>query len=396
MNGYLEKLLGRLKARYQGSGLQRFLRWWGEELRELAPERWLGWLDMRSERLLVDAGEREWVLYRVGGESPGVLERLPVAEDPELSRRRLPALLAGFEEARPGTVLCLPADNGLVTRLSLPAAAEENLAQVLKYEMDRQTPFKADQVYFDFDIVNRDSRARSITLDLVVIPRGILDGALEKAAARGLVVDAVDLVLNPGEPPEIRGVNLLPKDRRTRRSRARLKLNAALGAAAVLLLGLAMWQSLAVKASRVQVLEGQVADARKEAMEVAELRKQLEDAVKSANFLVRKKENHPVLLNVLREVTHLLPDDTWLVRLQLNDGKVQLYGESSAASRLIGMLDDSPMLSKVSFISPVTTNTQTGNERFNLQAQVVPPDQRPAGQDSSDEEGGDAAAAGSR
>jgi len=396
MNGYLEKLLGRLKARYQGSGLQRFLRWWGAELRELAPERWIGWLDMRSERLLVDAGEREWTLYRAGGENPGMLERMPLSEEAELSRRRLPALMAGFEEARPATVLCLPADSGLVTRLSLPAAAEENLSQVLKYEMDRQTPFKADKVYFDFDIVNRDARARTITLDLVVIPRDIMDRTLEKASARGLVVDAVDLARRPGEPPEIRGVNLLPRERRTRRGRTRLKLNAALGAGAVLLLALVMWQSLAVKEARIQALETRVTDARKEAMEVAQLRRQLEDAVKSANFLVRKKESHPVLLNVLREVTHLLPDDTWLVRLQLNDGKVQLYGESSAASRLIGMLDDSPMLTQVSFISPVTTNTQTDNERFNLQAQVVPPDQRPAQQAGGQKEGGDAAASGSR
>ena len=45
------------------------------------------------------------------------------------------------------TVFCIPAERVLQRNLTLPVAAEDNLRQVLAFEMDRQTPFKADQIY---------------------------------------------------------------------------------------------------------------------------------------------------------------------------------------------------------------------------------------------------------
>ena len=38
----------------------------------------------------------------------------------------------------------------------MPAATEENLPQVLSFEMDRLTPFRSDEVYFDHRVVGRD------------------------------------------------------------------------------------------------------------------------------------------------------------------------------------------------------------------------------------------------
>lgn len=389
MNALVEKLKSRATARYRGSPLERFLDWWLGELTELAP----GWLRSRMawnpESLLVVAGDDEWLLLRDGGDEPREIDRLkPGAEEAGVTRERLPRLLAAFEDDHPRTVLQLPRRQVLTKRLKLPGAAEENLRQVLSYEMDRQTPFKADRVYFDYRIAGRDPRTRELTVELVVVPREALDRCVEEAESRGLTLDGVDAPARQGEGRM--GVNLLPRERRMKRGNATVRLNAALGAAAVVLLALVMWQSLAIKRDRIEALEARVADARTEAMAVAELRSELEDAVHSANFLVRKKENQPVLLNVLREVTGLLPDDTWLTRFQLNDGEVQLYGESDSASRLIGILDESPMLASANFISPVTTNTSTGDERFNLEARVLPPAERetPANEEES---GGSAA-----
>lgn len=378
MNGRIEKFQSRLVARYRGSALERFLDWWLGELASLVPDGIRARLAWRPETMLVATGDTEWLVYRQGGEAPGEVDRIrPDSEDAEATRERLPRLMADFEDEHPRTILCLPRARLLVKRLHLPAAAEENLRQVLAYEMDRQTPFKAASVYFDYRIVGHDQRTRELILDLAVIPRETLDAVVEEAESRGLALDGVDALAGDPERPAAFGVNLLPPERRVRRSRASAKVNAALGAAAVVLLALVMWQSLAIKRDRVESLEQQVAEARREAMAVAELRGELEEAVRSANFLVRKKEEHPVVVNVLRELTGLLPDDTWLTRLRLEDGEAQLYGESPSASRLIGLLDDSRLLSEANFISPVTTNSSTGNERFNLEVTVVPPDERP-------------------
>ena len=44
-------------------------------------------------------------------------------------------------------------------------AAEENLTQVIAFELDRQTPFRADQVRYDFRIVKRDPVAKLLHVD---------------------------------------------------------------------------------------------------------------------------------------------------------------------------------------------------------------------------------------
>lgn len=387
MNGQIEKLKSRMVARYRGSALERFLAWWLGELSDLVPEWVRSRLAWRPETLLVVADDPDWVLFRSGGGEPGEVDRMrPSGEDPGMTRERLPRLMAGFEDDHPRTILCLPRRRLLVKRLHLPAAAEENLRQVLSYEMDRQTPFKASSVYFDYRILGHDQRTRELIVDLVVVPRETLDTVVEQAESRGLALDGVDALAGDAARPAAFGANLLPPERRVRRAHATARVNAALGVAAVVLLGLVMWQSLAIKRDRIEVLEQRVAETRREAMAVAELRGELEEAVHSANFLVRKKEGHPVLVNVLRELTALMPDDTWLTRLRLEAGEAQLYGESRSASRLIGILDDSPMLSGANFISPVTTNTSTGDERFNLEVAVLPPDERPP---SGDGEGAD-------
>jgi len=89
------------------------------------------------------------------------------------------------------TVFCIPAERVLTRTLSLPAAAEDNLRQVLSFEMDRQTPFKADQIYFDSRVLGRDASGRNLQVELVLLPRAQLDQEIG-ALPTGSVLDAVD------------------------------------------------------------------------------------------------------------------------------------------------------------------------------------------------------------
>lgn len=372
MNNLIEKLRARWLAHYRGSTLEQLLRWWGGELHELAPTQLRDWFDHQPEYLLVVVTEQEWVLYRAGGDRPAELERLrPSLEETEVTRERLQRLTAAFEEDEYRCVFSLPRERALVKRLTLPAAAEENLRQVLAFEMDRQTPFKAQQVYFDYRVLKRDAAHRTLDLQLVVTPKPALDEVLQELAARGFMLDAVDVAADNARPPSRLGVNLLPRAARAKRSQTQTRLNVGLAAAAVVLLVLVMWQSLALKDARIRELEARVQAARGSAMEVAAQRKELEQAVEAANFLVQRKREQPVVINVLREATEILPDHTWLQRLQLEAKEVQLLGETPSASEIIGVIDDSPLLAEASFISPVTANTNSGKERFHIEATVL-------------------------
>ncbi|NCA70797.1 MAG: fimbrial assembly protein, partial [Sphingobacteriia bacterium] len=87
--------------------------------------------------------------------------------------------------------------------------------------------------------------------------------------------------------------------------------------------------------------------------------------------VLQQKWDSPNLLLMLRDLTDLLPDDTWLQTLDYNNGELELRGESAQATALIGMLEQAPGFEQVSFRSPVTQVPQTGKERFNISLRLT-------------------------
>src|SRR5262249_14555290 len=85
-------------------------------------------------------------------------------------------------------VLRLPADRALRLSLSLPAAAQRNLAQVIAFEIDRRTPFNRDEVYWAHRVTELDRAKKRMRVELVVVLRTVAAAALRTAAALGIAV----------------------------------------------------------------------------------------------------------------------------------------------------------------------------------------------------------------
>lgn len=356
----IQKPLRRLKQRYDKSGLALFLAWWRAELLAALPSRWREWLAPERALLTLGPGAEGWQLQRMRG---GQVE----AQVQAMDRDALPAAVERMyveQEAQPRQVLLVPAERTLRRRLTLPAAAEEHLASVLAFEMDRQTPFRADQVYFDHRIVRRDAAARSMLVELLAVPRVVLDQLLQGIG--NLPLDAADVAV-AGVPA---GFNLLPAERRARRVDQRMRLNLILAVSAVALLWLVMLQSLSLREQALEKLDEDVDASRKAAMQSAELKRQLRDAIEGANFLAKKKAESAVAVDVLAEITRLVPDDTWLERLSFVQNQVQLQGQSARADRLIGILTKANCLANPTFQGIITPDGATGKERFSLVADL--------------------------
>src|SRR5438445_9570248 len=75
------------------------------------------------------------------------------------------------------TYLCVSRAEAAFNRVILPAAARENLAQVLDYELERLVPLPRDQVYFDFSV--RDIGEERLEVLLMCIPREVVRGYLQ-------------------------------------------------------------------------------------------------------------------------------------------------------------------------------------------------------------------------
>ena len=65
-------------------------------------------------------------------------------------RQALVSLLPHIHAGRDRVYVCVPQEQAIVQQILLPLAAQENLQHVLDYEIERQLPFKREDVYYDF------------------------------------------------------------------------------------------------------------------------------------------------------------------------------------------------------------------------------------------------------
>lgn len=349
--------------------LPGFLEWWRGELLACLPARWRDLLAERSESLLLDLRDEEIVVWRERGDAMSEYARIRRDLPSEAQSAEFQRLRGAIGDPAVRTVFCIPADRVLTRALSLPSAAEDNLRQVLSFEMDRQTPFKADQVYFDSRVLGHDASGRNVQVELVLIPRGRLDqelGALPSGAADLDGVDSWRSVPGGGR----RRTNLLPPERRARRRNLRTPLNLGLAAAALLLLVINMNESLTNRAAAVESMRAEVAQSNTEAKQVAALKKTLADSIGGANFLADRKRKGPLTVALINDISQRLPQDTYLERLQIENKQVQLQGQAQEAAKLIALLGASQCLGNPGFQGQVQPDPRSGKERFQINADL--------------------------
>ncbi|MFQ5850847.1 MAG: PilN domain-containing protein [Candidatus Binatia bacterium] len=94
------------------------------------------------------------------------------------------SLLPHFNPARDPVYVCLSLDQAIGCEVFLPQVAQENLQQVLGYEIERLLPFRRDEVYYDF--LPRGKRGDKIGLLLFTVPKRVLDEILDALSAFGV------------------------------------------------------------------------------------------------------------------------------------------------------------------------------------------------------------------
>jgi general secretion pathway protein L len=166
-------------------------------------------------------------------------------------------------------------------------------------------------------------------------------------------------------------LNLLPEERRVRVVNRRARLNLALSLVCVLLLVFVMAQSLYLRAHQVSELEQAIADVQGEARKVLNIRKQIEDTGEAAGFLATRRAASPLAVELLADITRLLPDDTFLDRLVIGQDNVQMQGKSRNAQQLIERVNESQLLSAASFRGSTRLDARSGLEIFELNATVA-------------------------
>jgi Tfp pilus assembly protein PilN len=94
------------------------------------------------------------------------------------------SLLPQLTAARDSIYICVPQEFAIVQQLYFPAAAEGSLEQALQYEIERQLPFRREEIFYDFLPMGR--KGDKIGVYLFAIPKSHLMGILDILASLGI------------------------------------------------------------------------------------------------------------------------------------------------------------------------------------------------------------------
>lgn len=349
-------------------GVGQLFDWWWAELGSLVPERLRRkFADTSAHLVLIISYDHIDVFFESGRrlQSLGSLRR----GDGESLQNELRSLLekrhlAGAVASRKVvTCIRLRPDQSLRAIIELPIAAEQNLTEVISFELDRHTPFRADQVYFASRVLERNSDDRLLRVEIALALRSTISELLATTRAFGLRPERVDIADDDGV--HAASANLLPAEANSVPP-VLAKLVNVLVAGSVVLMAAAVYVPIDRVHRRVDLLRSEL----KVAAQSVELKSRIDNLVKERRFLVERKLRMPTVSRLLYATTHILPDDTWLTKWSLNGDEVEIAGVTRSAAGLIGLLERSAVFRDANFRSPVIRDPVSGGERFDIATQV--------------------------
>lgn len=358
--------------------LQRFWRWWRGELVAMMP----AWMrrpepdPLAYDQFLLPASPAtpELRLRRQQTTGEPDARSFPLGGDLAAQRESVLAALRGASADRkappPEAVVVLPAERVLRRRLTLPLAAEDNLRQVLEFQIEQLTPFTLAQVHFGHRVVSRDPERGLLQVDFCATPRTGADEALKALTAWGIAVRG--LVALPGREGEA-PINLLPQAQPPMPPVWRRALWPWLAALVVLLALAALALPIVIKREASIALLPWLDKARAAAEATDALRKEVEARIEERNFLPAKKLQRPPVVADIEELSRVLPDDTWVQQLDIKGNEVQIQGETGSSARLIGLFEQSALFTNASYKASLTKGSAPGTERYHLALDIRPP-----------------------
>lgn len=332
---------------------RRFWEWWTGELKSLMPEKWL------SERRLA----RPYLLLSLKGELC-VLTACKRSGDVEIGRAEGDiehALNSLVERRHRKLPILVRLDKGLGLRkhLDLPCDAHADLDRLLFYELDRLTPFNAADVCFTWQITNYNRKSGRMTVRIDLAPKVLIEQV--QKAIRRVGCKPLSITLE-GEEDSV--LDLTPRSpaKATRASRWQRILPILVVGLIILVVAVPLRQQMLA----ISQIDTEIEKVQAAAEESGDLQEQLQRLTDRSGFLIEKKNRYLPRTNTMNALTRLIPDQAYITQIQIRDEEIVLVGHADRASELIGALEQSPMFSSPRFQSPLTRDSRTGKERFQI------------------------------
>lgn len=344
--------------------MRDFLLWWLAQMRDLLPDSWRSSGPLEADALLVETEP---------GAATVTLTRRRAGTLTPMGAFRLDAdgraALAGAASAAGralAVILRLPPGPLLEKRLVLPAATARSLDSVIPYEMDRETPFAAEDVWWNATVLGRDAAQGRLDVGLTLVPRETVRPVLAFLAEAGLHPHGIEAAGAGGR------ISWLPLETRSPRASRWQPTAPRIALIGLALAVLAIAAPFLRQALALADLQSQIDALAPQVKQVEALRRQLAGGGQGGDVLAAERARLGDALKSLAVLTDALPDDTYLSDLTLRERQLALTGRSADAARLIGLLAAAPDLKDPSFSAPVTRAKDSATDLFSIRTEAKP------------------------
>lgn len=245
--------------------------------------------------------------------------------------------------------------------LELPARAGEFLQGVVRAQIDRLTPWRADAAAFGWGAPQpRDGERIAVNI-----------AATKRAPIAPLLDVAADVVaVTTTRAGDAAPIVLLSRcsGAGSRRRFWRFAVLAALAVSLAAGLGAAVLQATLVAGlqERTDQLIASLQQRR-----AAILRREHANDDPAARTLDARKRASPAAVIVLEALTRAIPDDAYLLQMRLKGDKIEIAGLAADSAALVKHIEQSPHFAHATFTAPTTRGAEN-RETFRIEAQVTP------------------------
>lgn len=303
-----------------------------------------------------------WWTMRLSEALPDAMVRR-FAPESHQDYREIDVEAGGDAVAGEPVVILLAGKNVLVRATRYPFQAANAIPDLLAAEVDRFTPFDAADVALAHRIVEYDWAAKEISVLFAAVRRQTLSRLFEQALASGHVPagavvhqGGVSLRFSDPGPDEASGAT-------------RSRFNMWMAAASVALLIALALPSLMMQRQNTE-LSARLSEVRARAEAGASSVAQANQIENTRRFMEQQIGEVVPPLQLLSELSRLLPHDSWITSLNLQENKLTLQGNSAKASEVVTALAGSKLLSGVQYQASVTRDPRNNLERFSITAKV--------------------------
>lgn len=274
-------------------------------------------------------------------------------------------------------VLEFPADKVFVQRITVPAQARKFLAGVIRNQIERLSPWPANDVVYGFAAEAGEGDAAAIEVRILMAARSDVDAARHDVATLGLPVDQV--VTRDSHSETVDGVAGLVKlwSRLADTSRDNIasvarKIGIGIAASVTASVALSLWALSSASsirdesegmAARSKVLQRQVQTGRT-ASSMA--------SMPPAERAWLSKEISTSSVIVMEALSRALPDSAYVTEIRLEKEIIRIVGLADDAPALLAPLERSGHMTDVRFFAPTARGPDGKLFRFSIEARVQP------------------------